>query len=166
MPTKPRRLFAAIQAGLLVLSVVATALTGAGLLLAAALKNDNLADRLLAWNPNYALAMAGLHTLEDIKYPLKLTPDRTQNVSVLAVTDPAWPVLLAFTLSEAAVRKSERNRPPLQIGAPASPGNNPTPASTPESSSIPRSSFDRAKTMFVVRLDVISAGDQPLAPPL
>jgi hypothetical protein len=143
-----------------VLSLLAAFLTGGGLIMAAALKNENLADKVLSWNPRYALAMEGWHILQDFKYPLQKTPDTTQNVGVLKITDPSWRVILDFTRSETAIRKSERNQPSFPATPPETPATGLTPPLT--LGIIPPSSFDRAKTIVAIRLDVARAGDQPL----
>jgi hypothetical protein len=52
-------------------SLLALFLTGVGLIMSAALKNDNLAEKLLSYDPRYLLAMDGFHILQDFKYPFK-----------------------------------------------------------------------------------------------
>lgn len=53
-----------------VLAFLSWGLTGLGVLTAAALKTEYAANLLLSWNPRYHLAMDGLRTLEDFKYPI------------------------------------------------------------------------------------------------
>lgn len=87
----------------------------------------------------------------------------TRDGGVLKITDPAWQVVLDFVRPDVAIRKSERNLPPQ----PRTPSQEPVAGAHPPAyaETISRGDFDRAKTLVAIRLDVASAGDQPLAPP-
>jgi hypothetical protein len=168
-----------LRFGLTVLSVFAALLTGLGLITAAAVRNDNLAAKILPFYPRYLLAMDGFHTLQDMKYPAQNGKDANGNpqfinVAVLSIDDPPWSVMLDFIQSETAVRKSERNEPapqqsPLQSSAPAAaPVETPSqPSSQPQAppQALPTINFGRIKTITAFRNDVMSAGPKPLVPP-
>jgi hypothetical protein len=168
-----------LRFGLSFLSIVAAFLTGLGLIVAAAMTNDNLATKLLPFYPRYSLAMQGFAILQDIKYPALSGKDSNgkpqfTNIAVLSVDDPAWAVMLDFIRSETAIRKSERNQPApptTQIQSPA-PANPPveTPPQPPAQSSmtpqmLPPIDFQRIKTIASFRADVMTAGSKPLVPP-
>jgi hypothetical protein len=160
MIAKPRRLSRAVLVGLWVLSAF---LAGAGLIIAAAIKTDAFADRLLSWNPRYSQAVEGLQILETPKFPLPMDANVTQNVGVLTITDRSWGVILDFMKSETAIRKSERNLPTYPAPTLGSGAPDTKPATPPAPP--PEIDFDRIKTVSAIRLDVARAGTQPLAPP-
>lgn len=154
-----RRLRVALSA----LALTASFLTGAGLFLSAALKNNKTADFILSHYPRYSLAMKGFNALQDFKYPTA-PPDPPLNVGLVSIDDKEWGVLLDFIQSEVAIRKSERNEPsPLHSAA--APANPPTPSPTPSNTDLPNINFDRIKTIISMRMDVASVGAKPLAPP-
>ena len=144
--------------------------------MAAALKNEALANYLLSWNSRYGEAMAAVRILGDMQYPFPDIPNI--KVGILKITDPSWPVMLDFVQSEIAIRKSPRNLPVSpdtvvpqaatnakpDTKGPASIDLNSTPAAQ-MSMKILKSEFDRAKTIVAVKYTVAQAGDQPLAPP-
>ena len=93
-----------------------TVLTGGSLILAAALKTETLASEILAYDPRYMLASAGVETLRDMHYPLsridpKTNKTSTVNIGILNIDNPSWPVTLEFVRSEIAIRKSQRGVP-------------------------------------------------------
>ncbi len=168
-----------LRFGLSVLSVTAAFLTGLGLIVAAAITNDNLAAKLLPYYPRYLRAMHGFDTLQDMKYPAMSGRDLSGkpqfiDVAVLSIDDPGWHVLLDFIQSEIAIRKSERNAPAppsprIQSQAPTEgPVEvSPQPSAQPPSPSqpLPPINFQRIKTIAAFRADVMSAGSKPLVPP-
>lgn len=137
-------------------------LTLFGLVLGAGIKNDRIADVALSLYPRYELAVRGFEILQDAKYPLPMSEGgASRNVGVLEITHPSWSVLLDFLKSEVAVRKSERNEP-LPVASLAEKDGK---AAAPKDSPPPPINFDRVKTIIALRMDVISAGSKPLAPP-
>jgi hypothetical protein len=132
---------------------IAGALTFAGLVLAVGVKNERMADGLLALYPRCRTVMDGFAVLEDMKYPLKVDEGAPRNASVLEITHTSWPIFLEFLKSETAIRKSERSD---SIAA--------KPAQDKQQA-LPPIDFDKVKTIFVFRNDVISAGPKALVPP-
>lgn len=96
---------------LAVLAVVTWTLTAVGVLSAAVLRDRYLADKVLPWNPRYALAMEAWRKLQDMHYPLKIGSDPVRKVGVVTIGNPAWGVLLDFLQSQTAIEKSERGTP-------------------------------------------------------
>jgi hypothetical protein len=156
--------------GLPVLSLLAASLTGGGLILAASLKTDVLANKVLSLNPQYALAIQGHELLKKMEYPVQTGENQTANLGVLTIDDPSWPIFLDFIKSDIAIRKSERNEPPgmeaprLQQTPPSGNGAEPANPSRP-ATPLPEINFDRIKTIVSIRVPTATAGTKPLAPP-
>lgn len=100
-----------LRAALTGLSVMAVCLTAIGLLAAAAVKSEPFDEMLLSYYPRYAAAIDDVRTLQEFKNSAR-EADKDVPVGVVSITDPAWPVLLAFIQSEVAIRKSARSEPP------------------------------------------------------
>lgn len=183
-----------LRLGLSLLSIIAASLTGAGLLAAASLKNDRLADKILSIYPRYALASEGFQKLQNMDMPIRekdpaTGKDRVTTVGVLSIDEPPWRTLLDFIRSETAIRKSERNEPvnlqPIMRPPPPSPSADkgtpeastppsqpaaasPTTGAQPAAPIVPQAfpiNFERIKTIISVRNDVATAGTKPLSPP-
>jgi hypothetical protein len=170
-----------LRIALSTLSFLTFSLTGIGLITAAALKTNNLATYLLAFNPRYTLAMNGLKALQDMRYSVPAGENDKHekvfaNVGVVSIDDPEWSVMLEFVRSETAIRKSERNEP-ATLQAPPSPPTQPSsPPLPPASSNQPQPpsplqspspiDFERVKTIIAFPMTpVLSAGTKPLSPP-
>lgn len=156
-------------------SLLAAFLTGVGLLTAASLKNDRLANTLLNHYPRHSLAMDGFRVLQGFSQTVR-EGDKDVPVGVLSITDPPWPALLTFVQSETAIRKSERNEPGAVAPPPPAPSASspavppapvpaPNPTVQPVPPRLPEINYDRIKTIVSVRVDTISAGTKPLVPP-
>ncbi len=147
---------------LLVLSILAGLLTTVGVLLDSGLKIDSVSATILARYPRYTLAMKGLRTLQDMKYPTLedvIPPDekqqeekRTENVGLLTVNDPGFSVLVGFLQSDIATRSSERDDPPSNR--------------VPARKALPDIPFQRVKVIMSTGRVVVRAGGRPLSPPL
>ena len=74
-----------------------------------ALKNQNFTDWILLKWPSspYLLAMDGLKTLQDIKYPYVIVNQKF-DIGILSIDQPSWQVMLDFLQSDIAFRKSDR----------------------------------------------------------
>jgi hypothetical protein len=156
-----------VKIALSVLTLLPPFLTGAGLLLAAAVKTDTLADFILTHDPRYSVAMRGLDTLQDMKYSFP-PPENSIKAGIISIDDPEWGVMLAFIESETAIRKSERNEPsaPNAMAAPPTSQNSAAPAPpVPAANSLPDINFDRIKTIVSFRMDIATIGPTPIVPP-
>ncbi len=151
------------------LTVLTTIIVLVGLILAACLKIEGVASRILPLYPRYNLALEGIKVFKDNPQVVKrdneivMSEDAGKEVmaTALGIDHPSWPVMLDFIKSEIAFRKSDRNRTIEETLIREDQSNN---NENVIHKKIPtKINYDRVKTFIVVRAtDVVTIGDKPI----
>ena len=154
------------------LTVLATVIALCGLVLAACLKIEGVASRILPLYPRYSLALEGIKVFEDNPQAMKKedeivkSKDTDQEImaTVLGIDHPSWSVMLDFIKSEIAFRKSDRNQAIeeiLSIEDQSDDNENAT-----NKKKLTKINYDRIKTILVLRVrNVATIGGKPLTEP-
>jgi hypothetical protein len=139
------------------LTVLTTVIVLFGLILAACLKIERVASRILPLYPRYGLALEGIKVFEGnpqvIKNENEIIKDEDTDREVMAtlldIDHPSWSVMLDFIKSEIAFLKSDRNQTieeTVSIEDQSDDNENATNKKT-----LTKINYDRIKTIFVVR---------------
>ena len=155
-----------------IVTVLTTVIALFGLILAACLKIETTASRILPYYPRYDLALEGINILEDSPQVIKKEDeiikdgnnDREIMATALSIDHPSWTVMLDFLKSDIAFRKSDRNQTieeTLSIENHSDANENDT-----NKKRLTKINYDRIKTIIVLRVrDVPKIGNKPLTEP-